>query len=59
MSNQNVRIEKDTFGPIEVPAERVPENEDERAALEKKLISTAEFWTRACVADRHAEISEL
>ena len=44
---------------IEVPAERVPENEDERAALEKKLISTAEFWTRACVADRHAEISEL
>ena len=44
---------------IEVPAERVPENEAERRALEEKLISTAEFWTRACVADRHAEISEF
>jgi hypothetical protein len=37
----------------------VPEDEDERVALEDKLVSTAEFWTRACVADRHAEITEL
>jgi hypothetical protein len=44
---------------IEVPAERLPEDEVERTALEEKLIATAEFWTRSCVADRHAEISEL
>jgi hypothetical protein len=44
---------------IEVPADRVPEDEQEREALEGKLVATAEFWTRACVADRHAEISEL
>ena len=44
---------------IEVPAERVPEDENERHSLEEKLVATAEFWTRACVADRHAEITEL
>ena len=44
---------------IEVPAERLPEDERERKALEQKLVATSEFWTRACVADRHAEISEL
>jgi hypothetical protein len=44
---------------IEVPADAVPDDEGERAALEEKLIATAEFWTRACVADRHAEITEL
>jgi hypothetical protein len=44
---------------IEVPADRVPDDEDERAALEEKLVSTAEFWTRSCVADRHAELTEL
>ena len=44
---------------IEVPAERVPEDARERKALEEKLVSTAEFWTRSCVADRHAEITEL
>jgi hypothetical protein len=44
---------------IEVTADRVPDNEDERAELEEKLVATAEFWTRSCVADRHAEITEL
>jgi hypothetical protein len=44
---------------IEVPADRVPDDETERDALEEKLVATAEFWTRACVADRHAEITEL
>jgi hypothetical protein len=44
---------------IEVPSDRVPDDTDEREALEQKLVSTAEFWTRACVADRHAEISEM
>jgi hypothetical protein len=44
---------------IEVPADRIPKDERERAELENKLVATAEFWTRSCVADRHAEISEL
>jgi hypothetical protein len=44
---------------IEVPADRVPEGKADREALEEKLVATAEFWTRACVADRHAEITEL
>ena len=44
---------------IEVPSDRVPEDGNERAALEEKLVATAEFWTRACVADRHADITEL
>ena len=44
---------------IEVPPDRVPDAEHERVELEEKLVSTAEFWTRSCVADRHAEITEL
>ena len=44
---------------IEVPSDRVPDDDVARGALEDKLVATAEFWTRACVADRHAEISEL
>lgn len=44
---------------IEVPADRLPGDAEARGELEGKLVSTAEFWTRACVADRHAEISEL
>lgn len=44
---------------IEVPPERLPNEESERQALEDKLVSTAEFWARACISDRHAEISEL
>jgi hypothetical protein len=44
---------------IEVPSERVPDAKEDRAELEDKLVATAEFWTRSCVADRHAEISEL
>jgi hypothetical protein len=44
---------------IEVPPDRVPDDENQRRALEEKLVATAEFWTRGCVADRHAEISEL
>jgi hypothetical protein len=44
---------------IEIPAERLPDDAAQRKELEGTLVSTAEFWTRACVADRHAEITEL
>jgi hypothetical protein len=44
---------------IEVPPDALPDDANARAELEDKLIATAEFWTRSCVADRHAEITEL
>jgi hypothetical protein len=44
---------------IEIPSGSLPDAESERAKLEDKLVATAEFWTRACVADRHAELTEL
>ena len=44
---------------IEVPADRIPDDARELSELEDKLVATAEFWTRSCVADRHAEITEL
>ncbi len=44
---------------IEVPADRLPDDRGDRSELEDKLVATAEFWTRACVADRHAEVTEL
>jgi hypothetical protein len=44
---------------IEVPADRLPGEPEGRRELEDKLVATSEFWTRACVADRHAEITEL
>ena len=44
---------------IEVPSDRLPDDEVERTELQEKLVATAEFWTRSCVADRHAEITEL
>jgi hypothetical protein len=34
----------------------VPEDEDERAALEERLIERADYWARQCVADRHSPI---
>ena len=44
---------------IEVAADELPRSEDERAALERRLVETAGRWADACIADRHAEVSEL
>jgi hypothetical protein len=44
---------------VEVPQERIPEDEEERRMLSERLVGFAEFWARGCIADRHAEISEL
>jgi hypothetical protein len=41
---------------IEIPADRLPPEQD---ALRQKLITLAEIWARACIADRNAELSEL
>ena len=43
---------------IEVAADRVPADASERAAIEQKILERAEHWAKACVADRHAEISD-
>jgi len=41
---------------IELGPDRVPVGEDEREALEERLLERAEHWARLCVADRRAEI---
>jgi hypothetical protein len=43
---------------IELAQDRVPGRDDERDALEEKLLERAEHWARLCVADRHAEIAD-
>jgi hypothetical protein len=43
---------------VELASELVPEANDEREALEEKLLERAEHWARLCVADRHAEIAD-
>jgi len=44
---------------IDVAAERLPASPDELEALTKRIVAVAERWAEACIADRHAEISEL
>jgi hypothetical protein len=44
---------------VSVPPEAVPEGRGERAKFSERLVTLAEIWTRQCVADRHAEITEL
>jgi hypothetical protein len=44
---------------IEVEAERLPASPSEREALIQHLLAASERWAEACIADRHAEVSEL
>jgi hypothetical protein len=44
---------------VEVEAERLPDSPDERDALITRLVGVSERWAEACIADRHAEVSEL
>ena len=43
---------------VEVAEANVPEGELSDA-LERRLVDEAERWAEACIADRHAEVSEL
>ena len=43
---------------IEVASDHVPADPAERAAIEGRILERAEHWAHACVADRHAEISD-
>jgi hypothetical protein len=44
---------------IEVDPEHIPDDEHEADVLAGRLVEAAETWARECVADRHAEVSEL
>jgi hypothetical protein len=44
---------------IEVSPEHLPEDEHELDQLSGRLLEAAETWARGCIAERHAEISEL
>jgi hypothetical protein len=44
---------------IEVDPDHIPGEEHEADVLAGRLVEAAESWARECVADRHAEVSEL
>jgi hypothetical protein len=44
---------------IEVDPEYVPEDEHDADVLAGRIVEAADSWARNCLADRHAEISEL
>lgn len=43
---------------IEVSAEQVPGG-DLSEALQRRIVDAAERWAETCIAERHAEVSEL
>jgi hypothetical protein len=44
---------------IEVAPDQLPEDEHELDMLCGRLVEAADSWARGCIADRHAEVSEL
>jgi hypothetical protein len=44
---------------IEVPPDQLPDETSAREQLAGRLIETAERWADACIAARHAEVSEI
>ena len=44
---------------IEVGEDQLPADDDLRDALADRLVETAGRWAMACIADRHAEITEI
>jgi hypothetical protein len=44
---------------IEIAPEQLPEDDRELDMLCGRLVEAAESWARGCIADRHAEVSEL
>ena len=43
---------------IEVGADELPESEHEIDELRGRMIEATERWARACIAERHAELSD-
>ncbi len=44
---------------VTLPPEQVPEDRAERKAFCERLVGLAEIWARACIHERHADITEL
>jgi hypothetical protein len=44
---------------IEVDPEHIPPDEHDADVLAGRLVEAADAWARECVAERHAEVSEL
>ena len=44
---------------VEVAEDHLPTDPDEREDLCQRLLEAVEGWARVCIADRHAEVSEL
>jgi hypothetical protein len=44
---------------IEVPNETLPVDDFQIGELAGRLVAIAERWASACIAERHAEVSEL
>jgi hypothetical protein len=44
---------------IEVAPEQLPDDERELDVLCGRLVEAAEHWAQNCIAERHAEVSEL
>jgi hypothetical protein len=44
---------------IEIAPEQLPDDERELDMLCGRLVEAADTWARACIAERHAEVSEL
>jgi hypothetical protein len=44
---------------IEVASDQLPDDERKLDMLCGRLVEAAETWARGCIADRHAEVSEI
>ena len=44
---------------VEVARDLVPADDAGRAALQERLVTEAQSWAQACIAERHAEVSDL
>jgi len=44
---------------IELAADRVPREGEQREELERRILERAEHWAHLCVAERHIDVPEL
>ncbi len=44
---------------IEIDSEHLPPPGEEREALLRRLVDASERWARNCIAERHAEVTEI
>jgi hypothetical protein len=44
---------------VEIGEEQLPADRDERERVADRVLATSEAWAEACIAERHAEVTEL